>query len=102
MFNRKFMILTIFLVSLLAISAVSAEDNATSDVVSLDDNNVVEVADDDLSAEASDSNFTQLDNDIISGDGNLTHDYAFDPDTESDLFDDGLKINKSRWSWSYY
>ena len=89
------MILTIFLVSLLAISAVSAEDNATSDVVSLDDNNVVEVADDDLSAEASDSNFTQLDNDIISGDGNLTHDYAFDPDTESDLFDDGLKINKS-------
>ena len=46
------MILTIFLVSLLAISAVSAEDNATSDVVSLDDNNVVEVADDDLSAEA--------------------------------------------------
>ena len=92
---KKIMLVTFLLLAILTVSAVSAEDNATSDVVSLDDNNVVEVADDDLSAGASDSNFTQLDNDIISGDGNLTHDYAFDPDTESDLFDDGLKINKS-------
>ena len=53
MFNKKVIILAIFLVSLLAISAVSAADNATSDVVSVDDtiDDVVNVKNDVISDE---------------------------------------------------
>ena len=49
MFNKKFMILAIFLVGILAISAVSAEDNATSDIVGVEDANddVIEQVNDD-------------------------------------------------------
>ena len=53
MFNKKVMMLAIFLVSLLAISAVNAADNATSDVVSVDEvineNNDVELDEEILS-----------------------------------------------------
>ena len=46
MFNKKVIILAIFLVSLLAISAVSAADNAASDVVSVDnESSVSEISD---------------------------------------------------------
>ena len=38
MFNKKILILTIFFVSLLAVSAVSAADNATDDIVSAEKN----------------------------------------------------------------
>ena len=44
MINKKLIILTIFLVSLLAVSAVSAADNATSDI----DNNVIQSSDDQI------------------------------------------------------
>ena len=37
MFNKKLIVLTIILVSLFAVSAVSATDNATSDVVGVED-----------------------------------------------------------------
>lgn len=40
MFNKKFMILAIFLVSLLAVSAVSAQDNATGDIASIGEKSI--------------------------------------------------------------
>lgn len=48
LFNGKFMILAIFLVSLLAISAVSAEDNATSDVAISNDEVILNESIDDI------------------------------------------------------
>ena len=67
LFNGKFMILAIFLVGLLAISAVSAEDNAAADVAgegtdesdglsSVEESLTDSAWDDDLSAESSDFN----------------------------------------------
>ena len=46
MLNKKIMILAILIVSLFAVSAVSAADNATADVV-----NVNDIADDDIGVE---------------------------------------------------
>ena len=41
LFNKKLIILAIFFVSLLAVSVVSAADNATDDVVSVEEKNEI-------------------------------------------------------------
>ena len=90
MLNKKLMIITIFLVSLLAVSAVCAADNATSDFVSIDETtgDVVCVEEDYLSNQtdnydvlgAEDGSFTALQNQIdsVSEDSTLTleNDYS--------------------------
>ncbi|WP_407413039.1 hypothetical protein [Methanobrevibacter sp.] len=58
MLNKKLMILTIILVSVLAVSAVSAVDNDTSDVVSVEENQVI------LSENNDDGTFDDLQSEI--------------------------------------
>ena len=95
MLNKKIMMLTIFLVSLLAIMAVSAEDNATSDVVSVEEtsDDVVIVENNQFSSinEKNDysgidynGTFTDLANDIANANGelNLTKNYVYSEDVE--------------------
>ena len=112
MLNKKLMILAIFLVSLLAISAVSAEENVTSDVVGVDDNdNIIENVNDDYKISDDFRNKTtfgglvyNIDN---SADGNvyLDKDYKFngteydiDPETGAQILvvdERGITLNRS-------
>ena len=62
MLRRKILLLSIFLVSLLAISAVSAADNATDDVVSVsEDNEVIGVDNNDEALNSSESEVLRVD-----------------------------------------
>ena len=120
MLNKKLMILTIFFVSLFVVSAVSAADNATNDVVSVEEtsdevlcvaddddvNEVVSVEDNDhiigsdnggiynLSAN-SDGTFTDLANDIANANGEfkLTKNYVYDSTKDSN-YKNGIVIDK--------
>jgi hypothetical protein len=99
LFNKKFMMLTIVLVGLLAISAVSAEDNATDEIAAISDDAVVEV-DGDLTSQGDVSNtttrtFTELNDAINANQDNdiyLDENYAYaDSDFE---FMDGIAIDR--------
>ena len=93
---KKIMLLAIFLVSLLAVSAVSAADNATSDVVSVEEDQAIEQIDnDELISTTDDGTFTALQNKINNAASGSTitleNDYDYD-----DGFDiEGININKS-------
>ena len=90
MLNKKIMILAIFLVSLLAISAVSAEDNATNDIAVSNDDVILDNDMDDInllkeeneqimtSNPLTDKHFKDLYAELQGGDINLTTDYIFD------------------------
>ena len=97
------MVLAILLVSLLAVSAVSAADNATSDVVGIDnqDDNVILELDnsnnDGNVLNANPKTFTDLNN-AINGNNKsdiyLNSNYTYNPDSDSG-FEDGIKINRA-------
>ena len=105
---KKLMILAIFLVSLLAISAVNAADNATSDVVSVEEttdkvvsveeNQVIEQTDEGVIGEVDNGTFKALrykiDNAISGSTLILENDYAFNADADYELIWMG--------SWGYY
>ena len=102
------MMLAILIVSLLAVSAVSAADNSTSDVVSVEettddvvsvemDNQVIESVDvgiGNLSA-SSDGSFSDLASDIANANGELklTRNYVYDSTADSN-YKNGIEINK--------
>ena len=104
MFNKKIiLILTIILVSLFVISAVSAADNATDNVVSVDDNYISNMENkqileqsniDELISEKDNGTFTDLQNKINdAGEGsiiNLENDYNYDDNF--DIY--GISISK--------
>ena len=122
MLNKKLIILTIFFVSLLAVSAVSAADNATDDVVSVEESDeVVSISDNDVNntvisnenddvlavedqedigvieeneLSATAGTFTDLANDIENaGDElELTRDYIYS--SEDSDYEQGIIINK--------
>ena len=106
---KKIMALAIFLVSLLAISAVSAADNATSDVVSVEEtigevvsvqeNNQVIVSVDSESGTLNadpDGTFIDLANDIANATGelNLTRNYVYNYTMDYNLNPKGIEITK--------
>jgi predicted deacylase len=77
--NKKFLILTLFIISLFAVSAVSAADNATGDLCS--DDGLAEVNDNDLSCVNYDENVLETSQDALTQsddvkkDVNLTANY---------------------------
>ena len=102
MINKKFMILAIFLVSLLAVSAVNAADNATEDIVGIEEttdevvsvNENQTISEDDVLRD-SPGTFTDLANEIANAKGelNLNKDYKY---TSSDSsYKEGIIIDKS-------
>lgn len=89
----------IFLIGLLAVSAVSAADNATKDIVSLDaatdevvnlekgNSKNLETANDEINAANQVKSFTDLQNEIMNASGfgnvfNLESDYVFNNQTD--------------------
>ena len=52
--NKKIILLAIFLVSILAVSAVSAAENATDDIVGISDDNAIAIEDNQNSSDESD------------------------------------------------
>ena len=105
---KKLMILSIFLVSLLAVSAVSATDNVTSDIVSAkettdevvsveNDTQVIDSVDFEsgLLSANSDGTFTDLANEIANANGELklTKNYVYDSSKDSN-YKNGIVINK--------
>ena len=113
MLNKKIMVLAIFLVSLLAISAVSAEDNVTDDIVGTDsDENIVENTNDNVYSASEDfKNKTTFGglvytlNYTAEGDVYLDKDYKFvgteydyDPNTGEKFLvvdEKGITINRN-------
>lgn len=99
--NKKLMTLTIIIISLLAISAVSAEENVTSDVVSVNQDNII-ITDYDNQPNPDNENvvlktFTDLNNTINGNQDNniyLDENYVFEPGTD-DNFKDGIVISRS-------
>ena len=103
---KKIILLTIIIVSLFAISAVSATDNTTNDIVSVEetisgvecveeDNQVIESVNDiDYLNANSEATFSDLANEIGNANGelNLTRNYVYNPN--KDNFPDGIVINK--------
>ena len=104
MLNKKLMMLAIFLVSLLAVSAVSAAENATEDiiadvasedVVSVENNNqTIEQTENEEISTADDGTFTALQNKINNAESGSTitleNDYIYD-----DGFDtNGIRLYK--------
>ena len=97
--NKKIMLLVILLVSLLAVSTVSAAENVTDDIVSVE-----ETTDEAVSVEVNQiilkennaGTFTDLANEIANATSelNLTRDYAYDEDSDRD-YKDGIGIDKS-------
>ncbi|WP_405283132.1 Ig-like domain repeat protein [Methanobrevibacter sp.] len=116
MFNKKILLLTIILISLFAISTVNAADNATDDVVSVDEitkgsnmwandvSDTVGVCNDDkmysfessLLSNASYGTFTDLANEIENADGelNLTKNYVFS-ECDENFKKYGINIKKN-------
>ncbi|WP_407422919.1 Ig-like domain-containing protein [Methanobrevibacter sp.] len=98
MFKKKFVILAIFLVSLMAVSAVSAADNATGDVVGVEGiaDEAVGVGNDEEILEVNNlGTFIDLANEIANADIelNLNRNYTY-CDDDSD-YKNGIIINKS-------
>ena len=102
MINKKFMILAIFLVGLLAVSAVSAADNATEDIVGVEEttdevvgvNENRTISEDDVLGN-SPGTFTDLANEIAKAGStlNLNRNYAY---TSSDSdYEEGITIDKT-------
>lgn len=99
MLNKKFMMLTIFLALLFAVSAVCAADNSTDDIVAIEQtenarDEILSVENDNPLIGEDEGTFDDLTNEINAvGEGgsvNLTMDYKYvDGSTE------GIKINKS-------
>ncbi|WP_406531882.1 Ig-like domain repeat protein [Methanobrevibacter sp.] len=100
MINKKFMILAIFLVGLLAVSTASAADNATSDIVNVEnqENTAISDIDNDLSsnidenilnANAKPKTFTDLKELIDNGEKDvyLNDNYLYDKTTDGYLPD---------------
>ena len=102
MINKKFMILAIFLVGLLAVSAVSAADNATEDiagvektadeVISVNENQTI--SEDDVLGD-SPGTFTDLANEIAKAGStlNLNRNYAYT--SKDSIYKEGITIDKS-------
>ena len=99
MISKKLMILAIFIVSFLAISAVSAEDNATSDIVGVDEttNDVVNL-ENEVNVENQETNviseanndFTLNSNDTIQNPKTFTDlNAAINDNNDSDIYLDG-------------
>ena len=94
--NKKIIILTIFFVSLFAVSAVSAADNATSDIVDAEDNNqaMEQSINEEIIAATDDGTFTALQDKIDkAGAGStitLENDYKYDEGFSTD----GILITK--------
>lgn len=89
MLNKKIMILAIFLVSLLAVSAVSAEDNATNEIAVSNDDLILdeEIDDDSLEADESTDSLSESADDFIE---------LYKTDIES--ADDGIVyVHDSNW-----
>lgn len=99
LFNRKFMLIAVFLVGLLAMSAVSASDeNITDDVISEEmaiDEELEITQGDTVSANDAEGTFTDLQNMIDNAESGSTitleKDYSYDEGFNSD----GIIINKS-------
>ena len=102
MFNKKLIVLTIMFVSLLAVSAVSAEDNSTSDVsayettgevASVEQTQVMEITDNEIISDDDNGNFTALQSKINNaGEGStitLENNY-----TNDGVLIDGIQISK--------
>ena len=102
--NKKFMILAIFLVSLLAVSAVNAADNATEDiagvektadeVISVNENQTI--SEDDVLGD-SPGTFTDLANEIAKAGStlNLNRNYVYTDSDSSSGYWAGITIDKS-------
>ena len=98
MLNKKIVMLTVILVSLFAVSAVCAADNATDDIVGVKTSEKVSLADDaanDVGAGESVGNFTELNSEIISkADGEtLVLDKNYQYNLTDDKYD--IRISKS-------
>ena len=97
MLNKKLMILAIFLVSLLAVSAVSAADNTASDILSTDTANEIAVIEEDgvILKENNIGTFTDLANEIANATSqlDLTRDYGYADDDSG--YKEGITIDKS-------
>ena len=98
MINKKLSILSIFFVSLLAVSAVSAADNATEDIVGVDETtgDIVSVETDNKILEKNnEGTFTDLANDIAKARNilNLNRNYTY-TDSDSD-YEYGIDIAKN-------
>lgn len=108
MLNKKFMMVTIILISLFAVSTVSAADNATGDVVSVEEtigeivcveeNQTIGQNYDEEIIGVDDGTFTDLKSKVgnlmmvqITLDRNYVYDYSYD----YRLGDDGISIDKS-------
>ncbi len=95
--NKKFMILAIFLVSLLAVSAVNAADNITSDIVSINETDeVISIENnEECILEAYPGTFTDLANRITHTNNqlNLDRNYVYNEKTDS-TYRYGIDITK--------
>ena len=92
MINKKFMILTIFIVSLLAITAVSAADNDTADVIcmKMEDNIIINVEEADDGVCSVEENVT---NDIINVEEVVTDEIVNGSDLEKNNVNKGDVTN---------
>ena len=113
---KKIMLLAIFLVSLLAVSAVSAADNATSDVVSVEETDItniemtdeIDLENDDLTADdenevlsTNPKTFSDLNTTINGNDYSdvyLNDNFTFDLGSDGD-FKDGVEIKRDLTLW---
>ncbi|WP_405303375.1 hypothetical protein, partial [Methanobrevibacter sp.] len=101
MLNKKIMLLTLLIVSLLAISNVSASEitNDTYDLLNIDNNDsILDVNDDELLEKNSDGTFTDLANEIANAAGelNLTRNYNYNDEVDpSSTSTYGINIVKS-------
>ena len=92
MLNKKLMILTIFIVSLLAVSSVSAAENATDDIISADTGNEV------VSFEETTNEVVSVDNDnqvITEGNNSDVGSFA-DLETEINNVEEGGVLNLTK------
>ena len=106
MVNKKIMILIMFLVALLAVSTVNAAENATDDVISVEnqDDMIISEVDDDSTSNVEDpilnvnpKTFSDLNatiNDNNDSDVYLDSDYTYDLDNDT-VFKEGILINRA-------
>ena len=107
MLNKKIIMLAIVLVSLLAISAVSAADNTTNDVVSVEDNDETVVANEDQSNDLieienqeKEISATKNNNDVVSVEENIGENFnnnePIDKNSSIESTDNLDNLNDSR------
>ena len=96
---KKIMILSILFVTLLTVSAVSAADNTTSDIVGIEEttDEVVSIEnDEEILEENNVGTFTDLAEEIANAQDelNLTRNYTYDREIDQGYYS-GIKIDKS-------